>query len=367
MINNLVLEDLEFQLKNYISKLNISDYNFIPVNSGCNANGESIQLGFLCYALKTMYTLNDSKLEDIDYKSGVLNKISSFQITNKKFYKGYFIDQNYVKAFKKNYYKIFIKNVFKFILKKIKFNEINPIKKLNEFLRAETKQSIATISQFNKLPIINFHEYPKNEIEIKNFISKLDWRYPWSAGAQVSGICVFISFDENSIELSNSINSEIEKLVKPDGAYYKGSIDNQSEKINGAMKVLTGLDWLNIPIHKPKELIDLCLSHEPNSEGCDIVDVIYVLYKCSDQTDYKKNEIKSYVEELIPLIMTHYKEEEGGFSYYSNKSQEFYYGVKISDGINEADLHGTTLLTWALSMIFAILGHPYPKWKVIKP
>ena len=26
------------------------------------------------------------------------------------------------------------------------------------------------------------------------------------------------------------------------------------EIVNGAMKVITGLDWLNIPIHKPNEL-----------------------------------------------------------------------------------------------------------------
>jgi hypothetical protein len=367
MKNSLKFQDLEIKLKQYISNLNTADYNFIPVNSESKSNMTCIQLGFLCYGLKTMYTLNDSKLENIDYKSGALNKIISFQNTSNESYKGYFIDENYVKAFKKNYYKVFIKNVIKFILRKIKFTEINPNKKLNEFLRAETKQSIATISQFNTKPKVNFHEYPTNQIEIKKFISRLDWRFPWNAGAQVSGMCVFISFDENKIELSKYINSEIAKLVKSDGAYYIGSLENESEKINGAMKVLTGLDWLNIPIHKPKELIDLCLSHEPNREGCDIVDVIYVLYKCNDQIDYKKNEIKSYVEELIPIIMTHFKEEEGGFSYYSNKSQEFYYGVKISEGKNEADLHGTTLLTWALSMIFSILGHPYPRWKVIKP
>ncbi len=367
MLDSLALQDMEVKLKKYISNLYTTDFKFNPVNLGSNANGNSLQLGFLCYALKTMYTINEPQLDNIDYLSGAINKINSFQNVKTKYRKGYFVDPNYVKAFKKNYYKIFIKNVVKFALRRIRFNEINPNKKLNEFLRAETKQSLATISQFNKLPEINFCDYPKSEIEVKKFISKLDWRFPWNAGAQVSGICVFISFDKNKKELGKYINSELEKLVQSDGAYYKGSIDNESEKINGAMKVLTGLDWLNIPIHKPKELIDLCLSHNPNSEGCDIVDVIYVLFKCNEQIEYKKTEIKNYVEKLIPTIMSHYKKEEGGFSYYVNKSQEFYYGVKISEGKNEADLHGTTLLTWALSMIFSILGNPYPRWSVIKP
>ena len=37
------------------------------------------------------------------------------------------------------------------------------------------------------------------------------------------------------------------------------------------MKVLSGLDWINVNIHKPDKLIDFCLSNEPVSEGCDIV------------------------------------------------------------------------------------------------
>ena len=366
-MDNLNFEDIEVNLKNYISNLETEDFNFKPSNTGSTTNGRKLQLGFLCYALKTMYILNDSRLENEEYLGEFVNKINSFQIKEKNKFQAYYVDENYKKAFQKIYLKNLLKNTIKFFLLRIKFNEINPNKKLMEFLRAETKQSIATISQFNKSPEIAFDNYPKDEAEVKKFISKLDWRFPWNAGAQVAGICVFMSFDKNKENLSYFIDLEIGKFVKPDGAYYRGIVENQSEKINGAMKVISGLDWLNIPIHKPKELIDLCLSHEPNSEGCDIVDVIYVLFKCFEQTDYKKNEIKDYIEKLIPKIMIHYKKDEGGFSYYSNKTQEFYYGVKISEGKDEADIHGTTLLTWALSMAFLILGHPYPSWRIIKP
>ncbi len=74
MINSLDLQDLEARLKKYISNLNTKDYNFNPVNSGNNSNGNNMQLGFLCYALKTMYTLNDSKLDNNDYINGILKK-----------------------------------------------------------------------------------------------------------------------------------------------------------------------------------------------------------------------------------------------------------------------------------------------------
>ena len=96
------------------------------------------------------------------------------------------------------------------------------------------------------------------------------------------------------------------------------------------MKVITGLDWLNIPVHKPNELINLCLNHKPESEGCDLVDIVYVLYKCSLQTNYKEEEIKKYFSNLLNEIEEHYFEDLGGFSYYLNKSQTHYYGIKIT-------------------------------------
>ena len=99
----------------------------------------------------------------------------------------------------------------------------------------------------------------------------------------------------------------------------------------------------------------------------DLVDIVYVLYKCSLQTNYKEEEIKKYFSNLLNEIEEHYFEDLGGFSYYLNKSQTHYYGIKITDGIKEPDIHGTTLLVWSLSMIFEVLGDPYPKWNIIKP
>ena len=41
--------------------------------------------------------------------------------------------------------------------------------------------------------------------------------------------------------------------------------------------------------------------------------------------------------------------------------------VEISNGNNEPDIHGTLLLTWALSMIFKITENENYDWKVLKP
>ena len=44
-----------------------------------------------------------------------------------------------------------------------------------------------------------------------------------------------------------------------------------------------------------------------------------------------------------------------------------YYGVTISQGLNESDIHGTVLLTWALSMIFKLTENQEYDWNVLKP
>ena len=73
----------------------------------------------------------------------------------------------------------------------------------------------------------------------------------------------------------------LNELVQSDGAYYQGKNIGNSEKINGAMKVITGMDWLGLEFHKPRELIDICLLHTPSSEGWDLVDVVYVIFMCN--------------------------------------------------------------------------------------
>ena len=80
------------------------------------------------------------------------------------------------------------------------------------------------------------------------------------------------------------------------------------------MKILTGLDWLDVKVPYPEKLIDTCLKTKPESEGCDLVDIVYVLYKCNQLTNYKKEEIKDYYQAVISEIEKHYYKEDGGFS-----------------------------------------------------
>ena len=64
-----------------------------------------------------------------------------------------------------------------------------------------------------------------------------------------------------------------------------------------------------------------------------------------------KKDIEIYFDDVDEIIYKHYFSNEGGFSYFQNKSQLYYYGLNITNGLNKPDIHGSTLLLWALSLI----------------
>ena len=130
-------------------------------------------------------------------------------------------------------------------------------------------------------------------MEIKNYLNEFDWSKPWSSGAQFAGLCVFSSTnDQSSYKEKESLINFIDKIVNSeDGGYYSGDTPNLTELVNGTMKIITGLDWLDYSIHYPEKLIDLCLNNKPSQAGCDLVDYVYVLFRCSKQTNYRKKEI----------------------------------------------------------------------------
>ena len=134
------------------------------------------------------------------------------------------------------------------------------------------------------------------------------------------------SFKQRKLQRKKEIlNNYIKKLVSQNTGTY--GVERQvlsSALVNGSMKVLTGLDWLNSEIHEPEKLIDSSLSLKPSSEGCDLVDVVYVLYKCSLAQNIGKTEIREYLTLILGVIQKHYF-DQGGFSYFKDSCQTHYY------------------------------------------
>ena len=239
--------------------------------------------------------------------------------------------------------------------------------KLKNSIRAETKQAISTLYQVGEKPDQNHNEYTDGDPQMQNYLNNLDWSNPWSSGGQFSAFCVFSKINNFKANIE-TLDSFSERLVDIEtGGYFLGSIPSNNLLVNGAMKILSGLDWIDVPVHEPKKLIDFCLNTTPNNEGCDLVDIVYVLYRCSKFTDHKRKEIINYLENITSIIFLHYFKEIGGFSYSINRSQTEYYGVKISKGLPTPDLHGNLLLIWAMSMIDEIVNEENSSLNVLKP
>jgi hypothetical protein len=135
--------------------------------------------------------------------------------------------------------------------------------------------------------------------------------------------------------------------------------------VNGAMKVLMALDWLGMPIEYPEKLVATVLAAPPKADGCHLVDAIYVLHRAlaGHGADAK---VKAYCEEVFEALQTHLH-LNGGFSFYQRKAQTNYYGVPISRGLDEPDIQGTCLLTWAAAMIWQLVDPENARWVVLKP
>ena len=361
--HNISLETLSFvdSLENKYKN------HFFPAKKGLTKNGKNLEMGFICYALK-IYKMTGKwdKLSD-NQKKIYLQKLESFQKEKSDYPSNYFIDDALLKSYEETFS---IENA-KYIVKKILNNTSHfhfPEKSniLKEAINADNKQTISTLYELGESNIYKIENLFNDDLQIINFLKSLDWEKPWSAGAQFSSLCVYTR--TQNFQYENVLLNFITYMHNSEtGSYHSSKVSSKREVINGAMKVISGLDWLDQKIHTPDKLIDFCLDNNPELEGCDIVDFIYVLYKSSLETSYRKKEINILFEQLLNKIMELYVPEDKGFSYFKNKSQTHYYGVKITNGSHTADIHGTILCVWAINMILNQLEYCNENIHIIKP
>ena len=150
---------------------------------------------------------------------------------------------------------------------------------------------------------------------------------------------------------------KVEKVVsetnqnfkRKEGWYYKRPSNNVI--INGVMKVFTGYDAANLKVDKDhlKSILDFVLTSQSSIGGCNIYDYVYVLTNCME-LNYRTENAKKELEKQFKIILE-YQQSDGGFSYDKNRSQTNYYGVTVTPGMKNGDLHGTTLFLMALSRI----------------
>ena len=374
------VETIDQTILEYLSTLKKNDSRgrYLPCRTGVTIFGREAELGFSCFALRIFYILNYWNHLSRTTRQAWIDNINSFQFSSNldssdDIEANAYIDPVLIDYLRKHPYPTFRAYV-KHVVMSVSRAPRSKLKPYERAIIAETKQVIATLSEIGEDIPKPYMWFPNHTEALDSYMARFDWRYPWDAGGQTAALAVFLaktpSLQATSIsitELQNSARSFYLGIADPKtGGYFKESCPHYSHLVNGAMKVLTALDWLDEPIHYPTQLIDTALSQKPNPEGCHLVDTVYVLYRCSLESDYRSPQIRQYLANILEMIKAHYN-VDGGFSYYIGQAQTRYYGLPISRGNNESDIHGTILLLWALSMIRRLLDPEDVKWNLPRP
>ena len=237
--------------------------------------------------------------------------------------------------------------------------------KVEEIRRAETRQAFTALYLLGKKPRQSFKFIPKNEEEIDRYLIELDWSRPWGAGSHFSHLLFFLKMnaklfdyqiEESDRLISHAVNWIWKIQSDEDGSWYKGNEVPLQQKINGAMKVITGFQATGIKTFPfADKLIDTALSGINDKEACSNFNIVYVLYFCHKIfPEYRFFEIQEFLKSDY-LYKDFYHFQAGGFSFHKNRANDIYYGKKITVGKNEPDIHGTCMFLWGISLMDEVL------------
>lgn len=242
----------------------------------------------------------------------------------------------------------------------------------HEYIRAETRQAYSALLLHGIIPNRIYTDIPTQPDRIQTYLRKLDWTHPWGAGSHFSHLVFFLSLLHRSQKIETETfeiakQTALEELAKlhhqTDGVWYLGN-PSKLQKINGTMKVITGMLWTDAQLQNPEQLIDLCLSHHEPIHACDQINKTLVLRYANEMTrgSYRRSDIEKWCEETLDDWQNYYHPEQGGFSFWKGRANERYYGARVTRGLNETDIHGTVLFVWGLSMMAKLMPIPELSW-----
>ena len=168
---------------------------------------------------------------------------------------------------------------------------------------------------------------------------------------------IFLNQQGKSI-LIDQVLEKLETYQKGDGWYNDRPPDNI--RINGIMKVFTGLDIIKYDYSKihplVKRIIDSIINKDPADGACNIYDFVYVLTR-SIEIEYRTTECLEKLHNTFNKILSH-QHLDGGFSFNKNSTTQYLYGKNITKGKSCGGIHGTTLFCLALANLdrFSNLG-----------
>ena len=247
-----------------------------------------------------------------------------------------------------------------------KKNYVNLFSKLTKV--AETRQAFSSLILLGSKPKLPYLNIPYTFKGVEKYLNMFNWSKPWGAGSHFSHLLFFYNANKTLFNIHHDLADKLidyaidyvnKMQSKEDGAWYKGNNVTLQQKINGAMKVITGLKVVNkVNFRFPEKLINLALGASNNAHACDNFNIVYVLKYANELTEsnYRYKEIKDFCLNRLEIYKNYYYPEFGGFSFLPKKANVYYYEAKITKGLNEPDIHGTCLFLWGISIIVQILG-----------
>lgn len=228
-------------------------------------------------------------------------------------------------------------------------------------IRAETRQALSALNLLGVKFDVYPNDLPHDQQGVVTYLERLDWTRPWGAGSHFSHLMFFLaqSHLKKKQEMLDTAVKWLNGIADAQtGCWFKGNPSLQ-QKINGAMKVLTGLKAADrMAIANPQQLINIALGASNDRQACDHFNVVYVLRYAREAIGqiYREEDVKRFVLDRLFQYQQYYWPKIGGFSYFLGKANAIYYNAAVSRGLPEPDIHGTVMFLWGIALIAQMLG-----------
>lgn len=236
---------------------------------------------------------------------------------------------------------------------------------------AETRQAVSTLLAMGAQPLYPIFGFPTEPASIRRFLDHLNWQRPWGAGAQAGHLLFFLKHGQTTTgrrgDSLQAVLDYLAELESPEtGGWYRGRVDNQ-QIVNGAMKIISGLQWWDQPIRYAEPLFETATSQTDPAHDCALMNRLFVLYHLSAQLGEVPQEGIRIAEASLSEIPQFFQ-SDGGLASNRNGSLRVYYYAPVSQGHPVGDLHGLTLFTMAITLSALLLGQEVSlRWSLVAP
>ncbi|HEX8616721.1 MAG TPA: hypothetical protein VF911_03950 [Thermoanaerobaculia bacterium] len=229
-------------------------------------------------------------------------------------------------------------------------------------INAETRQSAATLLDVGVMPAHRLPETHADPESVRQFVRSLDWNVPWGAGSHTSHLIFFLHVNAkhggaNVVDPRiDAAFEELDRVRDPrSGTWLTGDVATQM-RINGAMKVLTAYRWTGRPLEYADRLLDTALDATFAEDGCSFLNRLFVVQQAVRHCgDYRRDDVRALAARSFERVRAFHR-DDGGFSFYTTRAQRRYFGAYVSLGGVQSDMHGATMLTWAIAISLELLG-----------